>query len=79
MRFCANKKIFLLTDASKLQYLNFEYILVDRVPELLPSKTKFDLQERTIISLREDIEALELANEDLRKQLEEKKNNRRID
>ena len=38
----ANKKIFLLTDASKLQYLNFEYILVDRVPELLPSKTKFD-------------------------------------
>ena len=39
----------------------------------VPSKTKFDLQERTIVSLREDIEALELANEDLRKQLEEKK------
>lgn len=40
----------------------------------VPSKTKFDLQERTIVSLREDIEALELVNEDLRKQLEEKKN-----
>ena len=39
----------------------------------IPSKTKFDLQERTIVSLREDIEALELANEDLRKQLEERK------
>lgn len=39
----------------------------------IPSKTKFDLQERTIVSLREDIETLELANEDLRKQLEEKK------
>lgn len=40
----------------------------------VPSKTKFDLQERTIVSLREDIEALELVNEDLRKQLKEKKN-----
>ncbi len=40
----------------------------------VPSKTKFELQERTIVSLREDIEALELVNEDLRKQLEEKKN-----
>lgn len=40
----------------------------------VPSKTKFDLQERLIVTLREDIEALELANEDLRKQLEEKKN-----
>ena len=39
----------------------------------VPSKTKFELQERTIITLREDVEALELANEDLRKQLEEKK------
>ena len=39
----------------------------------VPSKTKFELQERTIVSLREDIEALELVNEDLRKQLEEKK------
>ena len=39
----------------------------------VPSKTKFDLQERTIVSLRKDIEALELANEGLRKQLEEKK------
>ena len=39
----------------------------------IPSKIKFDLQERTIVSLREDIEALELANEDLCKQLEEKK------
>ena len=40
----------------------------------VPSKTKFELQERTIVSLREDIEALQLVNEDLRKQLEEKKN-----
>lgn len=40
----------------------------------VPSKTKFELQERIIVSLREDIEALQLVNEDLRKQLEEKKN-----
>ena len=39
----------------------------------VPSKTKFELQERTIVTLREDVEALELANEDLRKQLKEKK------
>ena len=38
----------------------------------VPSKTKFDLQERTIVSLREDIEALELVNEDLQKRLKEK-------
>ena len=51
-----------------LAYVYYHYI------KSVPSKTKFDLQERTIVSLREDIEALELANEDLRKQLEEKKN-----
>lgn len=51
-----------------LAYIYYRYI------KSIPSKTKFDLQERTIVSLREDIEALELANEDLRKQLEEKKN-----
>ena len=39
----------------------------------VPSKTKFELQERTIVTLREDVEALELANEDLRKRLKEKK------
>lgn len=50
-----------------LAYIYYRYI------KSIPSKTKFDLQERTIVSLREDIEALELANEDLRKQLEEKK------
>ena len=51
-----------------LAYIYYRYI------KSIPSKTKFDLQERTIVSLREDIEALELVNEDLRKQLEEKKN-----
>lgn len=51
-----------------LAYVYYRYI------KSVPSKTKFDLQERTIVSLREDIEALELVNEDLRKQLEEKKN-----
>ena len=50
-----------------LAYVYYRYI------KSVPSKTKFDLQERTIVSLREDIEALELVNEDLRKQLEEKK------
>lgn len=50
----------------------FSYVYL-RYIKSVPSKTKFDLQERTIVSLREDIEALELANEDLRKQLEEKK------
>ena len=50
-----------------LAYVYYRYI------KSAPSKTKFDLQERTIVSLREDIEALELVNEDLRKQLEKKK------
>ena len=50
-----------------LAYVYYRYI------KSVPSKTKFDLQERTIVLLREDIEALELVNEDLRKQLEEKK------
>lgn len=50
-----------------LAYVYYRYI------KSVPSKTKFDLQERTIVSLREDIEALELVNEDLRKQLEKKK------
>ena len=50
-----------------LSYVYYRYI------KSVPSKTKFDLQERTIVTLREDVEALELANEDLRKQLEEKK------
>ena len=51
----------------------FSYIYL-RYIKAIPSKTKFDIQEKTIISLREDIEALQLVNEDLRKQLEEKKN-----
>ena len=51
-----------------LAYVYYRYI------KSVPSKTKFELQERTIVSLREDIEALQLVNEDLRKQLEEKKN-----
>ena len=50
-----------------LSYVYYHYI------KSVPSKTKFDLQERLIVTLREDIEALELANEDLRKRLEEKK------
>lgn len=55
----------------------FSYVYL-RYIKAIPSKTKFDIQEKTIVSLREDIEALQLVNEDLRKQLEEKKNNRRI-
>ena len=51
----------------------FSYVYV-RYMKAIPSKTKFDIQEKTIVSLREDIEALQLVNEDLRKQLEEKKN-----
>ena len=51
----------------------FSYIYL-RYIKAIPSKTKFDIQEKTIVSLREDIEALQLVNEDLRKQLEEKKN-----
>lgn len=56
----------------------FSYVYL-RYIKAIPSKTKFDIQEKTIVSLREDIEALQLVNEDLRKQLEEKKNNRRIE
>ena len=57
----------------------FSYVYL-RYMKAIPSKTKFDIQEKTIVSLREDIEALQLVNEDLRKQLEEKKiNNRRIE
>ena len=51
----------------------FSYVYL-RYMKAIPSKTKFDIQEKTIVSLREDIEALQLVNEDLRKQLEEKKN-----
>lgn len=51
----------------------FSYVYL-RYIKAIPSKTKFDIQEKTIVSLREDIEALQLVNEDLRKQLEEKKN-----
>ena len=51
----------------------FSYVYLRYIKEI-PSKTKFDIQEKTIVSLREDIEALQLVNEDLRKQLEEKKN-----
>ena len=50
-----------------LAYVYYRYI------KSVPSKTKFELQERTIVTLREDVEALELANEDLRKRLKEKK------
>ena len=39
----------------------------------IPSNTRFQLQEETISSLREDIEALEAVNADLRKQLETKR------
>lgn len=49
-----------------LSYVYYRHI------KSVPSKTKFDLQEKTIVSLREDIEALELSNEDLRKQLAQK-------
>ena len=51
----------------------FSYVYLRYIKEI-PSKTKFDIQEKTIVSLREDIETLQLVNEDLRKQLEEKKN-----
>ena len=51
----------------------FSYVYL-RYIKAIPSKTKFDIQEKTIVSLLEDIEALQLVNEDLRKQLEEKKN-----
>lgn len=51
----------------------FSYVYL-RYIKVIPSKTKFDIQEKTIVSLKEDIEALQLVNEDLRKQLEEKKN-----
>ena len=51
----------------------FSYVYL-RYMKAIPSNTKFDIQEKTIVSLREDIEALQLVNEDLRKQLEEKKN-----
>lgn len=51
----------------------FSYVYL-RYIKAIPSKIKFDIQEKTIVSLREDIEALQLVNEDLRKQLEEKKN-----
>ena len=50
----------------------FSYVYL-RYIKAIPSKTKFDIQEKTIVSLREDIEALQLANEDLREQLKEKK------
>ena len=50
-----------------LSYVYYHHI------KSVPSKTKFDLQERLIVTLREDIEALEIANEDLHKRLEEKK------
>ncbi len=50
-----------------ISYLYFHYI------KTIPSNTRFKLQEETILSLREDIEALELANADLRKQLETKR------
>ena len=50
----------------------FSYVYL-RYMKAIPSKTKFDIQEKTIVSLREDIEALQLANEDLREQLKEKK------
>ena len=50
----------------------FSYVYLCYIKEI-PSKTKFDIQEKTIVSLKEDIEALQLANEDLRKQLKEKK------
>lgn len=53
-----------------LAYVYYRYI------KSVPSKTKFELQERTIVTLREDVEALELANEDLRKRLEERKSDR---
>ena len=39
----------------------------------IPSRTRVRLQEETIISLREDIELLENANAELRKQLETKR------
>lgn len=55
----------------------FSYVYLRYIKEI-PSKTKFDIQEKTIVSLREDIEALQLVNEDLRKQLKEI-NNRRIE
>ena len=45
----------------------FSYVYL-RYIKAIPSKTKFDIQEKTIVSLREDIEALQLVNEDLRKQ-----------
>ena len=50
----------------------FSYVYL-RYIKAIPSKTKFDIQEKTIVSLREDIEALQLANEDLQKRLKEKK------
>lgn len=50
----------------------FSYVYL-RYMKAIPSKTKFDIQEKTIVSLREDIEALQLVNEDLRKRLKEKK------
>ncbi len=50
-----------------ISYLYFHYI------KTIPSNTRFKLQEETISSLREDIEALEAVNADLRKQLETKR------
>lgn len=50
-----------------IAYLYFHYI------KTIPSNTRFKLQEETISSLREDIEALEAVNADLRKQLETKR------
>lgn len=37
--------------------------------QTVPSEAKFHIQEATIISLREDIKALEIENEKLRNQL----------
>ena len=50
-----------------ISYLYFHYV------KSIPSNTRFQLQEETISSLREDIEALEAINADLRKQLETKR------
>lgn len=43
----------------------------------IPSNTKFKLQEDTIQNMRDDLRAMELVNEELRKQIDELKAKKR--